>query len=105
MAQIESQKLYEAQRLELLKLMEANALKEASSSGAVSGLQLAKTVDEYLSTLNTTLPSLSDRLSLYRLHQELQSRNSTTANLASGKAQLIVTPDHVHLSLYNRTEL
>lgn len=105
MTQIESQKLYEAQRLELLELMEANALKEASSSGAASGLQLAKTVDEYLSNLNTTLPGLGDRLSLYRLHQELQSRNTTTANLASGKAQLIVTPDHVHLSLYNRTDL
>ena len=44
-----------------------------------------------MSALNETGMDLEMRLDLYRLHQELSSKNETTANLASGTAMLFVS--------------
>mmetsp|Transcript_6699 Transcript_6699/g.12150 ORF Transcript_6699/g.12150 Transcript_6699/m.12150 type:complete len:546 (+) Transcript_6699:56-1693(+) len=99
LAELEAQKIYEEQRVMLLDLLELTARKEASSSGSATGLELGKSLEEYLLTLNESLPNVSDRVSLYRLHQEIASRKATTANLAGGKAQLYVTPENVNLNL------
>jgi hypothetical protein len=41
----------------------------------------------------------SDRLELYKLQEQLQAKNEDTRNLASGKAQLFLTPQDVNLKL------
>jgi len=105
---LQSQKLLEAERVALLELIDANTQKEASSAGAVTGIKLGSGVHHYLTTLASEMPRLDERIALYKLLQEYQSRNQTTSNLASGRAQLYVTPDNLNLridSLHNRSEL
>jgi hypothetical protein len=93
----------EVQRTELLTTQASNERLVSAMAGEASGLKLAKSAQTFLTALaeNATLPDVADRLELYRLHQELQSKDETTKNLASGSAMLFVTPEDVNLNLNN----
>eukprot|EP00449_Zooxanthella_nutricula_P058797 CAMPEP_0198575734 /NCGR_PEP_ID=MMETSP1462-20131121/116568_1 /TAXON_ID=1333877 /ORGANISM="Brandtodinium nutriculum, Strain RCC3387" /LENGTH=542 /DNA_ID=CAMNT_0044306985 /DNA_START=90 /DNA_END=1718 /DNA_ORIENTATION=- len=100
----------ETGRSALLDVLEANLRKESASTGMVTGLHMGKSVDEYLHALQSSLPDLDKRISLFTFMQELGARNATSLNLASGNAQLYVTPESANLYLgpsraLNHTEL
>merc|ERR1711972_920741 len=88
-------------RSELLDIEGANTRKESTSAGAAMGVQLGKSIDEYMQALDSSVPTAGDRINLYALTKELESRNATTANLGRGKAQLYMTPEAVNLNLAN----
>lgn len=89
----------ENQLTELLRKQSENARITSSTRGESEGGALATSARTFLDTLAGSLPSNATRLDLYRLHQELKSKDATTSNLASGKANLFVTPEDVHLKL------
>lgn len=89
----------ENQLTALLTKKAENARILSQTQGESEGGVLAKSAQTFLDTLETSLPNATTRLDLYKLHQELKSKDTTTSNLASGKANLFVTPEDVHLKL------
>merc|ERR1712072_1008439 len=90
----------EKQRTELIQSRSENARLEAEVQGQSAGLTEAMDAATFLGpTLSKVVPNLSDRLELYKLHQELESRNKDTKSLSSGKAHLFLTPTDMKLKL------
>jgi len=89
----------EMQKTELIKTQAANKRLEARMQGEAAGMSLMRAADSFIAGLNDTVPNVTSRLDLYRLHETLNSKNQDTKNLASGKAQLYLTPDNVNLKL------
>ncbi|CAJ1349339.1 unnamed protein product [Effrenium voratum] len=89
----------EKQRTEFIQTQAANAKLQASLAGQASGAQLVESAIAFIDGLNVSVPEVTDRTSLYRLHQLLDSRNTDTANLAAGQAQLFLTPSNLNLQL------
>jgi regulator of protease activity HflC (stomatin/prohibitin superfamily) len=103
-AKLEAEIRLEKKRTDLLTTKASNDRLVSEMEGEANGLKLAKSAQTFLSALggvNATLPDVASRLELYRLHQDLASKNDTTSNLASGSAMLFVTPDEVNLNLKN----
>jgi hypothetical protein len=101
-AKLEAEIRLEKKRTDLLTTKASNDRLVSEMEGEASGLRLAKSAQTFLNALggaNATLPDVASRLELYRLHQDLASKNDTTSNLASGSAMLFVTPDEVNLKL------
>eukprot|EP00929_Paragymnodinium_shiwhaense_P118210 TRINITY_DN9006_c0_g1_i3.p1 TRINITY_DN9006_c0_g1~~TRINITY_DN9006_c0_g1_i3.p1 ORF type:complete len:902 (+),score=160.60 TRINITY_DN9006_c0_g1_i3:188-2893(+) len=98
-AALNNQVTLEADRSLLLDVLDTNARKEAESSGTSAGLKLAKNVDEYLMTLNDSIPELSDKIELYTVLKEMETRKATAANLAGGTAAevQVQVPQHRRL--------
>jgi regulator of protease activity HflC (stomatin/prohibitin superfamily) len=90
----------EKQRTELIQSRSENARLEAEVQGQSAGLTEAMDAATFLGpTLSKVVPNLSDRLELYKLHQELESRNKDTKSLSSGNANLFLTPSDMKLKL------
>lgn len=53
----------------------------------------------FIDGLSDTVTEVADRTALYRLHQLLDARNVDTNNLATGQAQLFLTPSTLNLQL------
>lgn len=108
LSEVEQQLVLEQTRAPLLRQLDTNGRVAAQTAGAAAGIEVGKHTEEYLSTLKTEVPELTERVSMYKMLRELQSLNDTTSNLAGGSANLIVSPDSVGLNLgsyWNRTEL
>jgi len=68
--------------------------------GQSTGLTVAMDAATFLgSTLSKVVPNLQDRMDLYKLHRQLESKNKDTASLAGGKATLFMTPADMNLKL------
>lgn len=91
----------ERRRTELIRMQAENERLQAEMRGVASGVQLAKSASGFIEGLVSVVPNVSTRVGLYKMHEELQSRNQDTFNLASGKAQLFLTPANVNLRLDN----
>jgi regulator of protease activity HflC (stomatin/prohibitin superfamily) len=89
----------EQQRTELLKTQSANQQKEAELNGAAEGTQLAKSAVTFLEDLNVSLPSLDQRLELYKMHKQLENQNTRTKFIAGGKSTLFMTPADMNLNM------
>jgi len=90
----------EKQKTQLIQTRSENVRLEAEIQGQAAGLAVAMETATFLgSTLSKAVPKLSDRLDLYKLHQELESRNRDTASLSSGKANLFLAPKDMKLKL------
>merc|ERR1712139_295695 len=89
----------EKQRLEYLKTKSTNDKLEASIGGESGGLTLAKKASTFMSGLGSALPNTAQRLDLYKLHETLEAKTADTSNLASGSAQLFLTPKDLNLKL------
>jgi len=103
-AKLEADIRLEKERTKLLTTKASNDRLVSEMEGEASGLKLAKSAQTFLNALggvNATLPDVASRLELYRLHQDLASKNDTTSNLASGSAMLFVTPEEVNMNLKN----
>eukprot|EP00434_Breviolum_minutum_P011530 symbB.v1.2.010166.t1/scaffold659.1/size175721/7 len=89
----------EKQRTDLITTQAANEKLQASLQGQAAGTELVESAIAFIDGLNETVTDVADRTALYRLHQQLDSRNVDTANLAGGQAQLFLTPSTLNLQL------
>ena len=89
----------ELRRVDLLAAETANSRVLAASAGANKGVEEGNAAAEYLASLSAELPDPAQRAELYSSHEDRASRDKTTANLASGTAQLFLTPDEANLNL------
>jgi len=70
--------------------------------GEATGLELVRGAATFIGGLNDSVPTADVRVGLYKLHEELKSRNADTSNLASGSAHLFLTPQDLNLRLDTR---
>jgi len=89
----------EMQRKELIEAQAENARLEAEMAGQSDGTKLVQQAATFITGLNEAVPLVENRLELYKLHEQLKSRNTDTANLAGGTAKLFLTPSDVNLRL------
>jgi regulator of protease activity HflC (stomatin/prohibitin superfamily) len=89
----------ERQRSELIQTRAENERLEAEMNGDAAGMRLMMAASTFIGGLNESVPNVTDRVDLYRMHQELSSRNADTQNLASGSAHLFLTPEDLKLRL------
>merc|ERR1712188_177832 len=99
-AKLRSEIKLEKQRTELIKTRATNSRLESEVQGQSTGLTVAMDAATFLGpTLSKVVPNLEDRIGLYKLQKQLESRNKDTASLASGKATLFMTPEDMNLKL------
>lgn len=89
----------ETQRTEFIKAQSANKRLEAATAGQASGLTLLRAADSFIGGLNETVDNVSARVDLYKLHEQISAHNSDTKNLATGSAELYLTPSNVNLKI------
>lgn len=90
----------EERRKELLEQKAINQKLQAVGNGEASGLKVSRSAAIFFDTIKDSLDGDTETtLQLYQLHQQLQSRDDTTANLAGGSAKLFVTPADFNLRL------
>merc|ERR1711937_665531 len=58
-----------------------------------------KAADAFIGGLNETVENVTSRVDLYKLHETLKGHNVDINKLASGKAELFLTPSNVNLKL------
>jgi hypothetical protein len=98
-AKLSADVILEKNRTELLRTRADNQISLSVADGENAGLKLAKGADVFITSLAAEIPNVTDRLELYKLHQELMKRNMTSSNLAKGGAQLFVAPQDMNLRL------
>lgn len=89
----------ERQRTEFITAKAENHRLESQMHGEAEGMQLVRSANAFIGGLSETIPEVDSRVELYRLHEELRSRNTDTGNLASGSAHLFLTPQDLNLRL------
>jgi regulator of protease activity HflC (stomatin/prohibitin superfamily) len=86
----------------LIKTKAENDRLQAQMQGESDGFKVVRNAATFIEGLNQSVPEIRSRVELYKLHQELASRNADTANLASGSAHLFLTPADMNLRLDTR---
>merc|ERR1711988_336381 len=89
----------ERQRTELIQTQSDNEGLQARLQGEADGMRLMKGASTFIGGLNESIPNVDSRVALYKLHEELKSRNLDTKHLSSGSAQLFLTPSDMKLRL------
>jgi regulator of protease activity HflC (stomatin/prohibitin superfamily) len=89
----------ERQRTDLIRTQSENAHLQAEMEGQAEGTKLVESVATFIDGLNTSLPDVTSRVDLYRLHEVTKGRNTDTKNLADGTAHLFLTPQDLDLRL------
>lgn len=87
--------LWERQRTDLVHSRAENTLMEAEADGDAEGLQRAVFAKTFIRGLEASVPSIEQRLDLYKHHLRLESQNNMTKSLASGSLKLFLTPEDV----------
>lgn len=90
----------EKQRTELIETQAKNFKLESQMQGESGGEKRARGAAAFLNGLNNSLPNVSTRVELYKLHETLENNRANTENLASGKATLFLTPQDLKLKLH-----
>jgi len=91
--------LLEQERTGYLDVVHANSMLEATTIGAKEGAIQGASINEYLTSLNTSDLSLSEAVRLYEVRLAYQNANITTSNIAMGAAELYLTSDDANLHL------
>merc|ERR1711920_1069590 len=68
----------EGQRKELIQAQAENARLEAEMSGQSDGTKLVQRAATFIDGLKDALPNVSNRVELYKTHEQLKSRNTDT---------------------------
>jgi hypothetical protein len=68
--------------------------------GESGGQKRARGAAAFINGLNESLPNVTTRVELYKLHETLENNRANTENLASGKATLFLTPKDMNLKLH-----
>jgi len=87
----------ERQRTDLMQSRAENIILEAAADGDAEGLQKAAAAETFIGGLKSSVPSVEQRLDLYKLHLRLKSKNRDIKNLASSNAKLFLTPEDAGL--------
>lgn len=90
----------EKQRTELIETQAKNFQLEAQMQGESGGQKRARGAAAFINGLNESLPNVTTRVELYKLHETLENNRANTENLASGKATLFLTPKDMNLKLH-----
>jgi len=98
-AELSAEILLERQKTEFIKAQADNKRLEAKMEGEAVGMTLMKAADAFIGGLNETVENVTSRVDLYKLHETLKGHNVDINNLASGKAELFLTPSNVNLKL------
>lgn len=98
-AKLDADIVLERQRTELIQAQAENEHLLAETAGESGGLNVAKSAATFIDGLNESLPSLEERLSIYRMHETMKSKNVDTKALASGRATLFLAPKDMNLKL------
>merc|ERR1712217_567341 len=93
----------EQQRKELIRTKAENEKLQQETKGEADGMQRVRSANAFIGGLNESVPEVNSRVELYKLHEQLNSRNTDTHNLASGTAHLFVTPQDLDLRLYTES--
>merc|ERR1712187_376062 len=88
------------QRTELIRTQSENERLQLEMKGESDGMQRVRSANAFIGGLNASVPQVDSRVELYKMHEQLNSRNMDTHNLASGSAHLFVTPQDLDLRLY-----
>jgi hypothetical protein len=86
--QQENLMLLEQERTSYLDVLRDNSMLEAQTIGETEGMIQGAAINQYLTSLNTSDLSLSEAVRMYELRLAYQNANATTANIASGAAEL-----------------
>jgi len=89
----------EQSRTELIQTQADNERLQKQFQGQSDGQKLVQAALAYISGLNTSVPNVTERVEMYKLQQTLKARQTDTASLAKGKAQIFMTPDDFNLNL------
>lgn len=90
----------EKERTQLIQTQSKNDRLLASREGEAEGVELAKAATSFLDGLNETLPDIDARLDLYTLHKQLETQNTRTGYIASGRATtLFLSPEDLQMDL------
>jgi len=98
-AKLEADILLEKQRTELIQAQAQNERLLAETAGESGGLNVAKNAATFMDGLNESLPDVEERLSIYRMHETMKSKNQDTQALARGKATIFLAPKDMNLKL------
>jgi regulator of protease activity HflC (stomatin/prohibitin superfamily) len=90
----------ERQRTELIETQSKNQQLKAKMQGESGGMERAMGAKAFIDGLNTSIANVSKRVELYELHEVLENNRANTQNLASGKANLFLTPADMKLKLH-----
>merc|ERR1719440_1100645 len=89
----------EKQRTALISAKAENDRMLASTEGEADGLRLAKTAETFMGLLKEDIPDSEERLNLLKFFGEQQTSTQQTQHLASGNANLFLTPQDMNLKL------
>jgi len=89
----------EKQRTALIQAKAENDLMLATSTGESDGMKLAKNAEIFMKTLEQAIPSSTDRLNLLKFFGEQNATTQQAEHLASGRANLFLTPQDMNLKL------
>merc|ERR1719502_2389522 len=89
----------EKQRTALIEAKAENDRMLATSTGEADGIKLAKNAEIFLKALNEAIPDSADRINLLKFFGEQNTSTQQAEHLASGRANLFLTPQDVNLKL------
>merc|ERR1719163_524255 len=90
----------EKQKTELIATQAKNEQLKAQMQGESGGMKRAMSAKAFIDGLNSSIVNVSKRVELYELHEVLENNRANTQNLASGKANLFLTPEDMKLKLH-----
>jgi regulator of protease activity HflC (stomatin/prohibitin superfamily) len=89
----------EKQRTALIQAKAENDRVLATSAGESDGIKLAKNAEVFLNVLGEAIPSADDRVDLLKFFGEQNAATQQAQHLASGHANLFLTPQDMNLKL------
>eukprot|EP00747_Dinoflagellata_sp_TGD_P181579 gnl/TRDRNA2_/TRDRNA2_35459_c0_seq1.p1 gnl/TRDRNA2_/TRDRNA2_35459_c0~~gnl/TRDRNA2_/TRDRNA2_35459_c0_seq1.p1 ORF type:complete len:653 (+),score=140.67 gnl/TRDRNA2_/TRDRNA2_35459_c0_seq1:110-2068(+) len=82
----------EESRTELIKTKAANDKLLAQTEGEAEGTKLVSAANTFIGGLQSSVPDVNSRISMYRDHNELKSRMRDADTFVNGNAELFLTP-------------
>lgn len=89
----------EKQRTALIQAKAENDRMLATSSGESDGMKLAKNAQIFLTVLGEAIPNADERINLLKFFGEQNAATQQALHLASGHANLFLTPQDMNLKL------
>merc|ERR1719444_246507 len=89
----------ENHRTQLIRARATNLRLESSLGGEAAGSRLTQVAGTLIEGLEPTVNSISERIQIYKMQENLKGRNSDVKMLASGGARLMLTPLNFSLKL------
>merc|ERR1712039_849244 len=89
----------EERKTKLLQIKAENDKVGAQSAGEAEGVKLAASVTKFVQELNASIPNSSMAIDLLRFYEEQRTATTQTKDLASGSAQLFLTPQDLNLKM------